>query len=68
MERPPTMQERKEAIEKQRLKIGRLLEKYKCNHPALDTDNDCLDEMTLEYMFYFEETARAFFLKRSQFP
>lgn len=64
MERSLTMQECKEAIEKQRLKIDRLLEKYKCNHPALDTDNDCLDEMAMEYMFYFDEKARAFFLKK----
>lgn len=68
METQPTRQECKEAIEKQQRKLNRLLKQYHfdCNHPSLDTDNACLEEMVIEYMFYFHATMRNKFLRKPQ--
>lgn len=66
MKTPVTEQEYKAAIEKQQQKMNRLLQLYHfdCNHPDLDDDNEYLEELVLEYMFYFNSHTRKILLTK----
>lgn len=57
----------REAIEKQRVKISKILNTTELNYPNLKTDNCYLDEMILEYMFYFDEKSRRVLLNKQKF-
>lgn len=57
-----------EAIEKQRRKISALVESTgNLNNEELKRNNQYLDQMIIEYMFYFDETSRKNLLKRKKF-
>lgn len=57
----------REAIENQRDKLSKILNTTELSYANIKTDNRYLDEMILEYMFYFDEKSRKILLRKGKF-
>lgn len=57
----------REAIENQRDKLSKILNTTELSYANIKTDNGYLDEMILEYMFYFDEKSRKILLRKGKF-